>query len=147
MRRDFRIFYEQAEVQRKGFTKFIKKFPSESEPKFHVVPVFLKKMHAIIRRNSNLSKKSAMTERFISMQNVELAQSTSRQRVSEDEGDADNAAAGGGGDKDDGGISDDEYNDLVDLLSEDESESFDLPPSLLIELRRDCIKKSGMLVF
>ncbi|VDK81072.1 unnamed protein product [Litomosoides sigmodontis] len=143
MRRDFRLLYEQAEVHRKGFAKFIKKFPSEAEPKFDNVPVILKKMHTIARKKF-FSKRSATIERFISKQNIELSQSTSKQNVSEDEGDSGGGADGGG---DDGGSDDDddeqrEYEEIVDFLSEDESESFDLPPSLLIELRRECVKNS-----
>ncbi|CAG9538808.1 unnamed protein product [Cercopithifilaria johnstoni] len=121
MRRDFRILYKHTSACKRGFEKFIKKFPCESDPKSRSFPVISKKRF-FARKGGSISKKNVKTESVLK-QNIQLGQSTSKQNVENEE------------DEDEDDFDDDDS-------SEEEYDSFDLPSSLLTELQRDCIKKS-----
>ncbi|VBB33367.1 unnamed protein product, partial [Acanthocheilonema viteae] len=120
MRRDFRVFYEQAYAEKKDFTKSIKKFPSE--PKLKLRSHQKKKSSS----GKKETKKNVKIEKLISKLSANVGQSTSKQSEVQVEEDEDIF----------------EYFDFDDDSSEDENESYDVPSSLLTELKRDCIKKS-----
>uniref|UniRef100_A0A0R3S4Y0 ETS domain-containing protein n=1 Tax=Elaeophora elaphi TaxID=1147741 RepID=A0A0R3S4Y0_9BILA len=134
MRRDLRIIYEHAVINRRDATKVVQKFPFQSEQKLKAGPA--SSMSKSSTRRAKVLRKIAKNRRvtskqsvkIVSKQNVQSVQSTSQEIArSEEESQEDSA---------------DDSEEQMES-SDEENESYDLPPSLLTELRRDCIKKSG----
>lgn len=160
MRRDFRSLINAPDDDP---CKLIKKFPFGSETKEQSILEILEKKFLI--KKGSISKKNVKTGRAISKRNVRTGQTTSKQNVqtgqsttkqnvqTEQSTSIENAPIAPVGPStskqevtEEKVKTGEEENpdDDDDESSEEEDDSCNIPGSLLTELRRDCVKKSGL---